>query len=148
MEKKHKIYLGVAAVLGGVGVCYLLKDKSNYALTDTDAQLKKALDRFGDASPVGVTGAAPTKADLAKGYVYLQKTLTDKQKHMFIDYSNSFMDGLEKYAVSPEALKDDELAGLITVMNDTESLLEKKYGTQDTTNFMQFMNSFDPKKLK
>ena len=149
MEKKTKIILGVSAVVAVAGIYYLTTRKKGTAeLTDLDGQLKKAIERFGDASPVGATGKAPSKAELDKAYVYLQKTLSDKQKQMFIDYSNSFMGGLEKYATSSEALKDTNMSGMFKVLSDTQELLETKYGKTDTASFMAFMNAFDPKKIK
>ncbi len=150
MEKKTKIILGVTAVVGVAGIYYMATRKKNTTLqlTDLDGQLKNAVDRFAYASPVGVTGKTPSKAELDKAYVYLQRTLSDKQKRMFIDFSNSFMGGLEKYATSSESLTDENMSGMFKVLSDTQDFLETKYGKADADSFMVFMNGFDPKKLK
>ena len=149
MKKQTKIILGVSAVVAVAGIYYMATRKNNaLQLTDLDGQLKKAIDRFGDASPLGVTGKALSKAELDKAYVYLQKNLSDKQKQMFIDYTNSFMGGLEKYATTSESLNDENMSGMFKVLSDTQDLLETKYGKTDTNSFMVFMNGFDPKKIK
>lgn len=124
--------------------------KADVKISDVDAQLKKAINRFADASPVGMAGKAPSQAQLDKGYAYLLKTLTERQKLMFIDYSNSFMGGIEQYATSQDSIKaaqTGDISGIFKVLSDTQDMLEKKYGKQDTTEFMKFMNSFDVKKL-
>lgn len=154
MEKKTKIYIGIASVIALGGIYYFTRGKKSTAkliptksLSELDANLKKALNRFSDASPAGVTGKVPTQAEFDKGFIYLQKKLTDKEKQMFIDYTNSFMTGITSYATSPEALTDTELTGLFKVMSDTQGVLEKKYGKSDTDKFMIFMNAFDLKKI-
>ncbi len=155
MTTTNKILAFTAVALGAYGVYYFVKRKSTPAAPSIDGKLLDAMKRFSQSSPVGATNKELTQAEVDKGYAYLQKTLTPTQKQMFIDYSNSFMGGLEAYATSEQAIKDaqktdseEPLSGLFTVLANTQDMLEKKYGKDETAKFMIFMNSFKPKELK
>lgn len=161
MTTTTKAIISVSVVIGAVGAFYFLSKKKSIAtaqlaaIGDVDSQLKAAMNSFSSSSPVGATENTLTKAEIDKGYAYLGKTLSTRQKQMFIDYSKSFMAGVDKYATSAQAqtnvdsdaMEGADLQGMFKVMADTQDLLEKKYGKTDADAFMKFMNNFDPKKI-
>jgi hypothetical protein len=157
MKIEYKILAGFAVVGVVVGI-YSLSKKKAPALAATPAkselyrEVEKALSRFSEASPVGVTGGiAPDKAQVARGVKYLDSHLTKTQKQMFIQYSNEFMDGTEKWATShlDDKSIDEQKAtdAFMEILANIQTSLEKQYGKVEADKFMLFMNSFDPKKV-
>ena len=150
-----KIFLGTAIIVAG-GYYFSKKKAATPSKTPAadslNTQVAKALSRFSEASPIGVTGGiAPDSAQVAKGSAYLNDKLTVTQKEMFIDYSNEFMNETEKFAttkVDPANFDEQKATdAFMEILVNIQSNLEKKYGKDEADKFMLFMNSFDPKKV-